>query len=75
MNQKSDIPRNRVRHLREAAQQSPADLAAAMGVDQTTVWRWETGRCEIPDERKRALARHFGVTRSHLMAWDEEAAA
>lgn len=66
---------NRIRSLREAAGQSQAQVAAAMGVDQTTVFRWETGRTKIDDERKTQLAELFKCTRSHLMGWDEEAAA
>lgn len=61
---------NRIRELREANNQSRAELAFRMGVDQSTVFRWENGLGAIPDQRKVALAAHFGVTVGWLMRWD-----
>lgn len=39
----SEGPRGRVRTIREAAGLSVAEVAAAVGVDRVTVWKWERG--------------------------------
>lgn len=62
---------NRIRELRETNELERYDLAARIRVDQATIGRWETG-ATIPDNRKRQLAELFGVSRAHLMGWDEE---
>lgn len=38
------ISRGETRQLREAARLSISELAAACGVDQSTLWRWEQGK-------------------------------
>lgn len=35
--------------LRESIRMTREQLAEALGVDRTTVWRWETGGTPIPD--------------------------
>jgi transcriptional regulator with XRE-family HTH domain len=41
------------RRIREAAAVSVRELAAAVGVDPTTVWRWETGQSIPKPEQAR----------------------
>lgn len=62
---------NRLRELWIAGGFTRVGVAARVGVDPTTVWRWATGRSAIPDEHKVALARLFGVSVEHLMRWDD----
>lgn len=38
------ISRGETRQLREAARLSISEMAAACGVDQSTLWRWEMGK-------------------------------
>lgn len=64
---------NRVRELREAKGLIRSEVAAAVKVDQSTVWRWEQGN-PIPDAQKVALAALFEVSPAYLMRWTEEAA-
>lgn len=61
---------NRIRDLREAEGVKRHELAVDLGVDPTTVYRWETGATEVGDETKRRLAQRFGVSIEHLMGWD-----
>lgn len=66
---------NRLMELREAKGLLRSQVAAELRVDQSTVYRWETGRSSIPDPAKSQLAEMFGVTRAYLMAWDEDGVA
>lgn len=61
---------NRIAECREAKDLKLSEVAGALRVDQSTVWRWEkTGR--IPDERKHQLAAMLDVTVPYLMGWPE----
>lgn len=64
---------NRLRELRGSTRRH--ELAIEVGVDPTTIYRWETGRSPIPDDMKRVLADKLGVTVSELMGWEKEPAA
>jgi transcriptional regulator with XRE-family HTH domain len=63
---------NRLRELREARGLKLYDISAAVRADPGTISRWERGLSDIPDETKLELAKFFGVTRAHLMGWDDE---
>jgi transcriptional regulator with XRE-family HTH domain len=65
---------NRIRELREKHELSRPELAVELGVDPSTLYRWETEGSEVPDEMKRRLAERFDVSREHLMGWDREPA-
>lgn len=65
---------NRLRELREAKGLKRHELAVAFDVDPATVYRWETGKGEMGDDRKAEVADYFGVTRAQLMGWDREEA-
>lgn len=58
----------RARELRREARLSLAEIGAVVGVDQATVWRWETGRRApqgAPALRYEALLRSLeGVQRA-----------
>lgn len=69
------LPPNRLRELREAKGLKPYHIAARYSFDPSTVWRWETGRSDVPDEIKLRLAELYGVTPAYLMGWPEQAAA
>ena len=61
---------NRIRRLRRSADLSLRDLAFEIGVDHSTIARWESGAHAVPDDKKAVLADFFGVSRAHLMGWD-----
>ena len=61
---------NRLAQCRAAKDLKLSEVAGALRVDQSTVWRWEkTGR--IPDERKHELAAMLEVSVPYLMGWPE----
>jgi transcriptional regulator with XRE-family HTH domain len=62
---------NRIRELREAKAFSRADLASALGVIESTVWRWERGESAPPDHHKLTLAAMFDVDPGYLMGWSD----
>lgn len=66
---------NRLKALREKHKLRLVEVASLVDKDQSAVWRYENGRGQIPDEVKRKLATHYGVTVEYLMGWDTEAAA
>lgn len=63
---------NRLRELRVAYGQTQAQLAVAIAVDPSTIYRWEAGEAGIPDARKVQLATYFAVSVGWLMCWPEE---
>ena len=46
-----------------------AQLAQALGVDRSTVSRWETHEIPIADQHKLALAALLDVSPAQLMGW------
>lgn len=64
--------RNRLKELRRAAGLTQRDVGDLLGVDQASAGRYENGLVQIKDDDKVALAKHFGVSVSHLMGWDDE---
>ena len=65
------MPKNRIAMLRQIAGLRPADIASRLGVTETTARRWESGKGEIPDGRKLALAELFEVSVPFLMGWPD----
>lgn len=63
-------PRNRIRALRTERGLSLAQLAAEIGVHESTISRWESGESGVPDHRKVQLADFFDVPVPYLMGWD-----
>lgn len=66
---------NRLTACRETTDLTRAGVADRLKVTERTVYRWEIGQNQIPDNTKRELAALFGVTTSELMGWDERVAA
>lgn len=64
--------KNRIEMLRTVQGMRPVDIASKLGVGERTAVRWERGDVQIPDERKLALARLFGVTVAFMMGWPEQ---
>lgn len=71
------LPSNRLAELRIASGKRRVEIAAHVERDPQTLWRWENGQAQIPDECKHLLAEFFGVSISWLMGWEpgEEEAA
>lgn len=70
-----DLPPNRLRELREAADLKVYDIAALVRRDPSTVLAWERSESQVPDEVKLALAERYNVTPAYLMGWEDVAAA
>jgi transcriptional regulator with XRE-family HTH domain len=62
---------NLIRGLRTSRGMSLSLLAAAIGVHESTVSRWESGESGIPDDRKVQLADFFDVSVIDMMGWSE----
>lgn len=70
-NETSDLPANRLGELREASGKRRLEIAAHVGRDPQTLYRWEKGYGQIPDEAKHLLADFFGVSIPWLMGWEQ----
>ena len=62
---------NRLAELRREHRLKLVEVAAHVNKDQSVIYRYETGKTQIPDLVKLQLAELFGVTRAQLMGWDE----
>ena len=52
----------RIKKLRNESDLTQQQLADLVGVSQTTVWHWETGRRDVPNgDNMLKLARAFGL--------------
>lgn len=65
---------NRIRVLREAKDLKPYELATKVGVNPSTIIRWEKGYT-IPAQILPKLAHELGASIDHVMCWDEKKAA
>lgn len=67
-----DLPRNRLLEAREAKDLSRTRAAAAIGVDTSSLRRWEKERDgKVPDIRKFQLATLYGVAPAWLLGWTD----
>jgi len=57
------IPEN-IRYMRKKLGWSQSDLAKELGVNLTTVWRWERGETDIPATRYCQL-----ISMYNLLKW------
>lgn len=64
---------NRLLHLRKSAGLTQDQLAEKLGVDRSTVSRWESCEAPIADRHKLALSVLLGVSPAALMGWDTPA--
>jgi transcriptional regulator with XRE-family HTH domain len=62
---------NRVRRLRQHEKLTLRQLADRVGVDESTLGRWERGQQAVPEAYRVALAEIFEVTVPYVMRWDE----
>ena len=62
---------NRIYELRVESKRSQTGLAGEIGVDGSTISRWETGITPIRDLHKQQLAELFGCSVAYLMGWDD----
>lgn len=66
---------NRLKELRLEHGTLMRELSALTQRDQSMISRYETGQSGVPDDVKLALAKHYGVSVSYLMGWDESEVA
>lgn len=68
---RSVAPSNRIELFRNASGFSRAYVADQLNVTERTVYRWERGEVQIPDEQKLALTGLFGgVSVVLMMGWE-----
>lgn len=63
---------NRIPQLREARGWSQQQLATMVGVQPSTVSRWESRLSDVRDHRKAQLASIFGVKKTEVMGWETD---
>lgn len=67
---------NRIRQLREAKGFSQDVLAKKLGVNGSTVHRWEVGHTQwLQVSMLPRMAKELDTSVSHMMAWNDEDAA
>ena len=64
---------NRIRELRQEKQLSQEELARRLGVDRSSVARWETGSNNPRIEKLLALAKIFGCSLDELVRENQKA--
>ena len=64
---------NRIRELRQEKQLSQEELARRLGVDRSSVARWETGSNNPRMEKLLALAKIFGCSLDELIRENRKA--
>ena len=64
---------NRIRELRQKKELSQEELARLLGVDRSSVAKWETGTNYPRAEKLLAMARIFGCTIDELIDVIKEA--
>ena len=62
----------RIRDLREDADQSQGDTAALLGISQQHYSMYETGKREMPMHHFIALAKHYNVSLDYLAGLTSE---
>lgn len=65
--------RERLKQVRESAGFTQEGLAYRLGVDKSTVWRWEAGESRPEAWQQPRLAKALGITRAHLVELIAEA--
>lgn len=64
------MPTNRINRLRKESGMNQKELGAMLGVGQTTVSAWETGKNEPDNESMHKMAKFFRVSIGYLMGYE-----
>lgn len=64
------MPTNRINRLRKESGMNQKELGAMLGVGQTTVSAWETGKNEPDNESMHKMAKFFQVSIGYLMGYE-----
>ena len=64
------MPANRINRLRKESGMNQKELGAMLGVGQTTVSAWETGKNEPDNESMHKMAKFFQVSIGYLMGYE-----
>lgn len=69
MRQSAEIKPNNIRVCRIRRGVAAAELARSLDVARNTLWRWETGKGPIPQDKAELLAEILEVSPAFLMGW------
>lgn len=69
------MPTNRINRLRKESGMNQKELGAMLGVGQTTVSAWETGKNEPDNESMNKMAKFFQVSIGYLMGYENNPTA
>lgn len=64
------MPINRINRLRKESGMNQKELGAMLGVGQTTISAWETGKNEPDNESMHKMAKLFQVSIGYLMGYE-----
>ncbi|MBS6546321.1 MAG: helix-turn-helix transcriptional regulator [Butyricicoccus pullicaecorum] len=67
-----EIYQKRIRDLREDADKTQAEVAAALGISQTMYARYERGANELPIRHLIRLAQYYGVSSDYILGLTDE---
>ncbi|MBS7224665.1 MAG: helix-turn-helix transcriptional regulator [Clostridiaceae bacterium] len=67
-----EIYQKRIRDLREDADKTQAEVAAALGTSQTMYARYERGANELPIRHLIRLAQYYGVSSDYILGLTDE---
>ncbi len=69
------MPTNRINRLRKESGMNQKELGAMLGVGQTTISAWETGKNEPDNESMHKMAKFFQVSIGYLMGYESSRVA
>ena len=67
-----EIYQKRIRDLREDADKTQAEVAAALGISQTMYARYERGANYLPIRHLIRLAQYYGVSSDYILGLTDE---
>ena len=67
-----EIYQKRIRDLREDADKTQAEVAAALGTSQTMYARYERGANELPIRHLIRLAQYYGVSSDYILGLSDK---
>lgn len=69
------MPTNRINRLRKESGMNQRELGTMLGVGQTTISAWETGKNEPDNESMHKMAKFFQVSIGYLMGYESSRVA